>query len=84
MRVVLVTAEDWRDRANCLGCDPELFFTERGDNYTVNAAKAICRACVVRQECLDFALAHGEKWGIWGGLSEKERRRVRAGRRWAS
>ena len=40
-------------------------------------AKEVCRGCVVREECLEFALQNGEKFGIWGGLSERERRRIR-------
>lgn len=70
--------ETWREHANCLGCDPELFFPERGES-TVEA-KAVCRSCVVRLECLEFALSIGEKIGIWGGLSERERRRLRRAR----
>jgi WhiB family redox-sensing transcriptional regulator len=65
----------WMDEANCLGCDPELFFPERGASCV--EAKAVCFGCAVRVECLEFALAVGEKHGIWGGLSERERRRVR-------
>src|SRR5687768_11902853 len=49
----------WMDRANCLGCDPELFFPERGES-TIEA-KAVCAGCAVRVECLGFALAVGEK-----------------------
>jgi WhiB family redox-sensing transcriptional regulator len=69
----------WMDRANCLGCDPELFYPERGES--ISQARAVCAGCVVRVECLDFALAIGEKVGIWGGLSERERRRLRKARR---
>lgn len=65
----------WQERANCLGVDPDLFFPERG--ASTREAKAVCRGCEVRVDCLEFALAHGEKFGIWGGLSERERRRVR-------
>jgi WhiB family redox-sensing transcriptional regulator len=65
----------WQDRANCLGVDPELFFPERGTS-TVEA-KAVCRGCEVRMDCLEYALAAGEKFGIWGGMSERERRRIR-------
>ena len=57
------------------GADADLFFPERG--ASTRRAKAICDGCPVRGECLDYALAHGEKFGIWGGLSERERRRVR-------
>jgi WhiB family redox-sensing transcriptional regulator len=65
----------WHDRANCKGANADLFFPERG--ASTRTAKAICRQCPVRAECLEFALRSGEKFGIWGGLSERERRRVR-------
>jgi len=65
----------WQERANCLGVDPDLFFPERG--ASTREAKSVCRGCEVRAECLEYALAQGEKFGIWGGLSERERRRVR-------
>ncbi len=65
----------WQERANCLGVDPDLFFPERG--ASTREAKSVCRGCEVRFECLEYALSHGEKFGIWGGLSERERRRVR-------
>jgi WhiB family redox-sensing transcriptional regulator len=65
----------WQERANCLGVDPDLFFPERG--ASTREAKSVCRSCEVRLECLEYALNHGEKFGIWGGLSERERRRVR-------
>ena len=66
---------DWHDQANCLGVDPDLFFPERG--ASTREAKEVCRGCVVREDCLEFALQNGEKFGIWGGLSERERRRIR-------
>jgi WhiB family redox-sensing transcriptional regulator len=69
------TERRWQERANCLGVDPDLFFPERG--ASTKEAKAVCRGCEVRVECLEYALSHGEKFGIWGGLSERERRRVR-------
>jgi WhiB family redox-sensing transcriptional regulator len=77
-------AKNWQDEANCLGVDPDLFFPERG--ASTREAKEVCRGCVVRLDCLEFALVNGEKFGIWGGLSERERRRLRrqraqAGRR---
>lgn len=65
----------WQDEANCLGVDPDLFFPERG--ASTREAKEVCKGCVVRGECLEYALANGEKFGIWGGLSERERRRLR-------
>ncbi|MGD1011655.1 MAG: WhiB family transcriptional regulator [Acidimicrobiales bacterium] len=68
----------WQCRANCMGVDPELFFPERG--ASTREAKEVCRGCVVREDCLEFAIANGEKFGIWGGMSERERRRVRRAR----
>lgn len=68
----------WQARANCMGVDPDLFFPERG--ASTREAKEVCRGCVVREECLDYAISNGEKFGIWGGMSERERRRVRRAR----
>lgn len=68
----------WQQRANCMGVDPELFFPQRG--ASTRDAKEVCRGCVVRADCLDYAIDHGEKFGIWGGLSERERRAVRRSR----
>lgn len=65
----------WQLSANCLGVDPDLFFPERG--ASTKEAKAVCQGCEVRDDCLEYALANGEKFGIWGGLSERERRRIR-------
>ena len=68
----------WQTRANCMGVDPDLFFPERGQS--TREAKEVCRGCVVREDCLEYALANGEKFGIWGGMSERERRRLRRAR----
>lgn len=65
----------WQENANCLGVDPDLFFPERG--ASTREAKGVCAGCEVRLECLEYALGSGEKFGIWGGLSERERRRLR-------
>ena len=65
----------WQDYANCLGVEPDLFFPERG--ASTREAKEVCRGCVVRDDCLEYALQNGEKFGIWGGMSERERRRIR-------
>ncbi|CAB4761794.1 MAG: WhiB family transcriptional regulator [Actinobacteria bacterium] len=77
MRIALSNSEDtsWQDLANCLGVDPDLFFPERG--ASTREAKEVCRGCVVREDCLEYALRNGEKFGIWGGMSERERRRIR-------
>jgi WhiB family redox-sensing transcriptional regulator len=68
----------WQVRANCMGVDPDLFFPERG--ASTREAKEVCRGCVVREDCLEYALSNSEKFGIWGGLSERERRRIRRAR----
>jgi len=70
-------AEDvgWQDRALCAQTDPESFFPEKGGS--TREAKKVCRGCEVRAECLEYALEHDERFGIWGGLSERERRRLK-------
>lgn len=69
---------DWADDGLCRNHpNGDLWFPERGAS-TVEA-KAICRACPVQQECLEHAIRVGEKHGIWGGRSERERRRIRRG-----
>jgi WhiB family redox-sensing transcriptional regulator len=71
------TQEQWQDRALCAQTDPEAFFPEKGGS--TREAKKICQSCEVRTECLEYALAHDERFGIWGGLSERERRRLKRG-----
>lgn len=66
---------DWQENALCAQTDPEAFFPEKGGS--TREAKRICSGCEVRAECLEYALAHDERFGIWGGLSERERRRLR-------
>lgn len=66
---------DWMADANCRGVDPDVFFPERG--MDTSQVKAICRACDVQAECLAYALNGHERFGIWGGTSERERRRLR-------
>ena len=65
----------WRLDALCAETDPEAFFPEKGGS--TRDAKRVCSGCPVRAECLEFALANDERFGIWGGLSERERRRLR-------
>ncbi len=73
---LLTTEEaDWHDRALCAQTDPEAFFPEKGGS--TREAKKICTGCEVRSECLTYALANDERFGIWGGLSERERRRLK-------
>jgi len=66
---------DWQDRALCAQTDPEAFFPEKGGS--TREAKKVCRACEVRAECLEYALERDERFGIFGGLSERERRRMK-------
>ncbi|MPZ89723.1 MAG: WhiB family transcriptional regulator [Nitriliruptorales bacterium] len=65
----------WATGAACLQADPETFFPEKGGS--TREAKRICMQCTVREECLEYALANDERFGIWGGLSERERRKLR-------
>ena len=65
----------WQADALCAQTDPEAFFPEKGGS--TREAKRICDGCEVRSECLDYALANDERFGIWGGLSERERRKLR-------
>ncbi|MDX1888582.1 WhiB family transcriptional regulator [Mycolicibacterium sp. 050158] len=69
--------EQWQERALCAQTDPEAFFPEKGGS--TREAKRICLGCEVKDACLDYALANDERFGIWGGLSERERRRLKRG-----
>lgn len=65
----------WTVDAACKDKPQELFYPTRGEE--VGLAKEICAGCPVRQPCLDYALDNGERFGVWGGTSERERRRIR-------
>lgn len=65
----------WQADALCAQTDPEAFFPEKGGS--TRDAKKVCGACNVKAQCLEYALANDERFGIWGGLSERERRRLR-------
>ena len=65
----------WQERALCAQTDPEAFFPEKGGS--TREAKKVCVGCDVRRECLEYALGHDERFGIWGGLSERERRKLK-------
>ena len=70
----------WRQRAVCARTDPEAFFPSPGtDGAAARMARRVCRGCPVRVACLRFALDHDERDGIWGGLSERQRHRLRRG-----
>ena len=65
----------WQTDALCAQTDPEAFFPEKGGS--TRDAKKVCGVCNVKAQCLEYALANDERFGIWGGLSERERRRLR-------
>jgi WhiB family transcriptional regulator, redox-sensing transcriptional regulator len=77
----VITGEDiqeepnWQERARCAETDPDAFFPEKGGS--TREAKKICLGCDVRDECLEYALQHDERHGIWGGLSDRERRKLK-------
>ena len=77
---VLVHSDDagekvWQDQALCAQTDPEAFFPVMGGS--AREAKRVCRSCEVRAECLDYAIEQDERFGVWGGMSERERRRLK-------
>jgi WhiB family redox-sensing transcriptional regulator len=65
----------WQADSLCAQTDPEAFFPEKGGS--TRDAKKICSSCEVRSSCLEYALENDERFGIWGGLSERERRKLR-------
>jgi WhiB family redox-sensing transcriptional regulator len=75
-----VTADElaWKEYGACSGLT-DLFYPD--DNGDVRNAQAVCKECVVQEECLEYALVHDEKYGVWGGFSERGRRRLRRERR---
>ncbi|HTH72079.1 MAG TPA: WhiB family transcriptional regulator [Candidatus Pristimantibacillus sp.] len=66
---------EWQEIGLCQTTDPEAFYPEKGGS--TREAKRICGRCEVKNECLEYALTHDEKRGIWGGLSERERNRLK-------
>ena len=64
----------WRQQAACQGLDPEIFYPETDEE--AGPAKAVCDQCAVRSTCLEHALGSRERDGVWGGATEKERRRI--------
>jgi WhiB family redox-sensing transcriptional regulator len=70
------TAElGWQDQALCAQVDPEIFFPEKGGS--VRRPKRVCARCDVRAECLEYALDTSQAFGIWGGMTERERYRLK-------
>lgn len=72
----------WEESALCAQTDPDAFHPQPGG--TSRPAKTICHSCEVRPECLEYAIGTGQRFGIWGGVSEKELRRLVRDRRTAS
>ena len=66
--------QSWRDKGACRGIDPDVFYPLTDED--AEEAKAVCAVCSVRQACLEFALSTREKEGVWGGATERERRRI--------
>ena len=79
MSIAAATRPAWHQHGACRGADPNLFFPARGES--VKEAKAVCARCPVRAECLEYALLHRIEHGVWGGASERERRRILRRRR---
>lgn len=72
----IIEEPNWQERALCRQTDPEAFFPEKGGS--TREAKRVCLSCDVRGECLEYALQNDERHGIWGGLSERERRKIKS------
>lgn len=72
---VIEEPEEWTEQAVCAQIDPDLFFPEKGGS--TREAKRMCGLCPVAEDCLRYALDHDERFGIWGGHSERERRAMR-------
>lgn len=79
---VKVWWQPWMDGAVCAQTDPESFFPEKG--CSTREAKRVCLGCDVREQCLEWALANGERFGIFGGTSERERRKIEKQRKAAA
>lgn len=75
LALVRIDDQPWAGDALCAQTDPEAFYPERGGS--TSEAKAVCAGCLVQAECLDYALDHDERFGVWGGLSERERRHIK-------
>ena len=70
----MAIAELWNDQAACRGLDPEIFYPVSEED--AEQAKHVCGQCAVQRDCLEHALGSRERDGVWGGATEKERRRI--------
>jgi WhiB family redox-sensing transcriptional regulator len=68
--------QSWQAAAACRGLDPLIFYPVTDDEAEADPAKSVCAQCGVREACLEYALASREKEGVWGGATERERRRI--------
>lgn len=68
--------DGWKAQGRCAETDPEVFFPETGKN-TLRDAQRVCKGCEVKDRCLEWALAADERYGVWGGVGERERERMR-------
>jgi WhiB family redox-sensing transcriptional regulator len=66
----------WRVRASCRGLDPALFFPDSDEGPAAQRAQQVCMPCPVREQCLQEALGNKETYGIWGGTTPRDRRRI--------
>ena len=73
-KVMTAVNLSWRQHAACRGVDPDVFYPVSEED--AEDAKAICHTCPVREPCLEYALANRERDGVWGGTTERERRRM--------
>lgn len=71
-------AEAWKEDGICRTVDMELWFPNKGDGYSAKKARMICGGCPVAKPCLQYALSHNEHYGVWGGKTERQRRRMTA------
>jgi len=76
-------SEEWREQANCIGHDTNIFFAEKGDAgiQAMQLAKELCNPCPVRQQCLEYALKHSIRVGIYGGMAPKQRYAIKRERK---
>lgn len=68
--------QSWRSKAACAGLETSIFYPDPDLEEEALPAKAVCAECAVREACLEYALGHREKDGVWGGCTERERRRI--------
>lgn len=72
------SAYTWDEHALCRDADPDIFFGPKSDPTTTKKAIAVCNRCPVREPCLEFALKNSIQYGVWGGTSERHRRKLKS------